>query len=191
MKEDAKKSTELNEEKNNDSSEKFPGYPHYPAKEDILNPQNHTKRVDANVENFTRQTLSMQSLESKETPKDAARNEDVENLEIVPGTEADVTQDDLVGLETIDKQMQGEDVDESESDASASAFSATEETVADLDEKDLANELKRTGDDLDVPGEELDDANEEIGEEDEENNYYSLGGDENENLEEDPTAQGY
>jgi hypothetical protein len=30
----------------------------------------------------------------------------------------------------------------------------------------------------------LDDANEEIGEEDEENNYYSLGGDSKENLEE-------
>ncbi len=36
------------------------------------------------------------------------------------------------------------------------------------------------GDDLDVPGSELDDELEEIGSEDEENNYYSLGGDENE-----------
>lgn len=38
--------------------------------------------------------------------------------------------------------------------------------------------------DLDVPGAELDDKNEEIGEEDEENNYYSLGGDNHEDLEE-------
>jgi len=38
---------------------------------------------------------------------------------------------------------------------------------------------------LDVPGAELDDADEEIGEEDEENNYYSLGGDNHEDLEED------
>lgn len=37
---------------------------------------------------------------------------------------------------------------------------------------------------LDVPGSELDDAGEEIGEEDEENNYYSLGGDNHEDLEE-------
>jgi len=37
---------------------------------------------------------------------------------------------------------------------------------------------------LDVPGAELDDISEEIGEEDEENNYYSLGGDNHENLEE-------
>ena len=40
-------------------------------------------------------------------------------------------------------------------------------------------------DDLDIPGAELDDAMEDIGEEDEENNYYSLGGDNHEDLEED------
>jgi hypothetical protein len=39
--------------------------------------------------------------------------------------------------------------------------------------------------DLDVPGSELDDANEMIGEEDEENNYYSIGGDDHNNLDED------
>jgi hypothetical protein len=38
---------------------------------------------------------------------------------------------------------------------------------------------------LDIPGADLDDSDEEIGEEDEENNYYSLGGDNHENLEED------
>jgi hypothetical protein len=38
--------------------------------------------------------------------------------------------------------------------------------------------------DLDIPGSELDDQNEEIGSEDEENNSYSLGGDNHENLEE-------
>ena len=39
--------------------------------------------------------------------------------------------------------------------------------------------------DLDVPGAELDDANEAIGNEDEENNYYSVGGDRHNDLEED------
>jgi hypothetical protein len=38
--------------------------------------------------------------------------------------------------------------------------------------------------DLDIPGSELDDADENIGEEDEENNFYSLGGDDHNNLEE-------
>jgi hypothetical protein len=41
------------------------------------------------------------------------------------------------------------------------------------------------GKDLDIPGSELDDASEEIGAEDEENNSYSLGGDNHEDLEED------
>ena len=44
---------------------------------------------------------------------------------------------------------------------------------------------KIPGEDLDIPGTELDDADEGIGEEDEENNYYSLGGDDHEDLEED------
>ena len=39
--------------------------------------------------------------------------------------------------------------------------------------------------DLDVPGSELDDDQENIGSEDEENNYYSLGGDNHNDLEED------
>ena len=42
-----------------------------------------------------------------------------------------------------------------------------------------------SGKDLDVPGSELDDLQESIGSEDEENNYYSLGGDNHNNLEED------
>ena len=44
---------------------------------------------------------------------------------------------------------------------------------------------KNPGEDLDIPGAELDDMDEEIAEEDEENNYYSLGGENHEDLEED------
>lgn len=42
-----------------------------------------------------------------------------------------------------------------------------------------------SGSDLDVPGSELDDELENIGSEDEENNYYSLGGDNHDDLDED------
>jgi hypothetical protein len=73
----------------------------------------------------------------------------------VPGTDADVTEEDLLALGEKD---------------------------ADFGRRD---ELAVTGDDLDVPGSEDDDANEDIGEEDEENNYYSLGGDAHDDLEED------
>jgi hypothetical protein len=37
---------------------------------------------------------------------------------------------------------------------------------------------------LDLPGSDLDDQDEKIGEEDEENNYYSLGGDDHNDLDE-------
>ncbi len=47
-------------------------------------------------------------------------------------------------------------------------------------EKDLDN--NEYGDDLDVPGSELDDEQEDTGNEDEENNYYSIGGDEHNDL---------
>ena len=48
------------------------------------------------------------------------------------------------------------------------------------------DELENSGAGLDVLGAELDDADENIGEEDEENNYYSLGGEDHNDLEEDP-----
>lgn len=52
-----------------------------------------------------------------------------------------------------------------------------------LRRKDLDNASNEN--DLDIPGSELDDPQEDIGSEDEENNYYSLGGDRHEDLEED------
>ena len=52
-------------------------------------------------------------------------------------------------------------------------------------EKDFDEDV--TGNDLDIPGSELDDELELIGSEDEENNYYSLGGDDHNDLEEDYT----
>ena len=50
--------------------------------------------------------------------------------------------------------------------------------------KDFAED--ESGSDLDVPGAELDDEAEAIGSEDEENNYYSLGGDDHNDLDEAP-----
>ena len=51
-----------------------------------------------------------------------------------------------------------------------------------MNEKNFSDDL--SGDDLDIPGAELDDEQESIGNEDEENNYYSLGGDDHNDLEE-------
>ncbi len=66
---------------------------------------------------------------------------------------------------------------------------------ADVDKRKASNEKKGTanekefeedisGNDLDVPGSELDDDMEDIGSEDEENNFYSIGGDNHNDLEE-------
>ena len=166
----------------------FPGYPHYPAKDDIMNPQNHTERIEAGVENLTRDELQENGKKKVTTTPPAPTTDEIENgdeLGIVMGTEADVTTEDLENLGDESRDFDMDEDEEIFSDGSASAFGATEETVADLDSQDLRNELDRTGDDLDVPGSDLDDADEAIGEEDEENNYYSLGGDRRDNIEDD------
>jgi hypothetical protein len=48
----------------------------------------------------------------------------------------------------------------------------------------IMGDHNRNEGELDVPGSELDDADEAIGSEDEENNYYSLGGDIHDELDE-------
>ncbi len=139
----------------------FPGYPHYPAKEDIMNSKD-TERIDLDVENFSRSKVALTNLpgkssKTKETENDVPLlgeiGDDEHDIGIGEGTDADLTKDDLIALG---------------------------ETEADFGKIELLS-----SDDLDVPGAEDDDENEEIGEEDEENNYYSLGGDAHENLEED------
>jgi hypothetical protein len=145
--------------KNDNIDEEFPGYPHYPAKDDIMN-QKDIERVDADVDDLSRSNLTSSALPDKSIKSPQADEPppqlgDMDDDEFVEGTEADVTPDDLIALGEKD---------------------------ADFGRRD---ELAVSGDDLDVPGAENDDANEEIGEEDEENNYYSLGGDAHDNLEED------
>lgn len=52
-----------------------------------------------------------------------------------------------------------------------------------LNEKGFSHNM--SGEDLDVPGSEADEKEENAGSEDEENNFYSLGGDDHNDLEED------
>ena len=58
-----------------------------------------------------------------------------------------------------------------------------EEEVISMNEKDYNGDV--TGSDLDIPGSEMDDNLKNAGIEDEENDYYSLGGDDHNDLEED------
>jgi hypothetical protein len=102
-----------NPDKNTKKDEEFPGYPIYPANEDIY--RQEKEEIDIDPENPSQRKKA-------------------------------VTDDSVDRRISKDQEMDGED--------------------------------------LDVPGSELDDELEEIGSEDEENNYYSLGGDNHNELEE-------
>ncbi|HEX5171784.1 MAG TPA: hypothetical protein VFW11_21545 [Cyclobacteriaceae bacterium] len=107
----------------------FPGYPRYPAKDDITN---RDERLNDDIEDIINENRS----QPQEVTDQA--NRELEN------------------------SGQGED----------------EEL------KKRTTPVDFSGEDLDVPGSELDDDREAIGSEDEENNLYSLGGDNHEDLEE-------
>ena len=64
-----------------------------------------------------------------------------------------------------------------------SKIKSQEDEPGKRNEKDFCDDV--TGEDLDVPGSKADEAKGNSGSEDEENNYYSLGGDDHNDLEED------
>ena len=45
---------EVEESQDEKIDQDFPGYPHYPAKEDIMDAESGMKKVDVDVENLTR-----------------------------------------------------------------------------------------------------------------------------------------
>ena len=141
----------MTEEKNNEKRAEYPGYPHYPAKDDIMNSKDN-ERVDVDVENLSRS----KNITSSALPDKSIKSPTDKDLNVL----ADVDADDIGNTTPTDADLTADDL---------IALGADE---ADYGEKELS-----PGKDLDVPGSEDDDENEEIGEEDEENNYYSLGGD--------------
>jgi hypothetical protein len=139
--------------------EDFPGYPKYPAKDDIMN---RAKRVEGNLTGEALQEMrhpkKSDVIDIIRTPKDVSEVKNTPN-------ESDVTKEDLEALGPKDLSLDMGDDEQ-----------ALKHRVTPVD---------FSGKDLDVPGSELDDASESIGSEDEENNSYSLGGDSKEGLEED------
>jgi len=108
------KDNKHNPDKDTEGREEFPGYPAYPASEDIY--RQEKEEIDIDPENPTQRKKILEDEEA------------------------------------IDRR--------------------------------ISKDREMDGEDLDVPGSELDDDLEEIGSEDEENNYYSLGGDNHNDLEE-------
>lgn len=136
--------------KSGNEDQSFPGYPQYPATEDIVY---RAKRVEMDLDGEGQSPAASDDTMSA-ADKKAQR---------AAHSPADVTKDDLQALNAGDNNFEGDD-------------SVLEGRPYPVD---------FTGKDLDVPGSELDDRAEEIGEEDEENNLYSLGGENHEDLEED------
>lgn len=106
-------------------------------------------------------------------------DDDEENAGIVMGTEADVLPAEEKELKTSNEDMPTLD----DSNLREAALDNTD------DEGELLNEGSSdadvSGEDLDIPGSEDDNLEEAIGEEDEENNTYSLGGDDQDDIPED------
>ncbi len=96
--------------------------------------------------------------------------------ELVSGNEADVLPEEVTLLQRADEDMPvGDDVR-----LRRAELDQTDNEGDPLNEGSLASDV--SGSDLDISGGDSDDPMEAIGEEDEENNYYSLGSDDNDNI---------
>jgi len=102
-----------------------------------------------------------------ESQKDNDEKINLEGYPIYPDSE------DIYNIFQEEEEINPEDTSKSKESNSNNA----------LRRKNLEDESGEN--DMDIPGAELDDLQEDIGNEDEENNYYSLGGDEHLDLEED------
>jgi hypothetical protein len=143
---------------------KLPGYPHYSAKDDIMNTANKSRKVnieDGDNKSVLKKKISKPYEEFDEKPLLS----DIKNKKTRNSKSLTKEDQDLLGSDELNPDL-GED-------------EVLKERVWPVD---------MAGDDLDIPGSELDDANEIIGEEDEENNNYSIGGDRHDDLDENPDS---
>jgi hypothetical protein len=103
--------------------------------------------------------------------------DDQDDLGIVMGTEADVTDEDLLVLGDKDQDMD-------DGDDEMYAKAGLDDTDFDGEPlNEAATDMSTTGEDLDIPGEpENDPKKEGLDESDEENDYYSLGSDNNDDV---------
>lgn len=150
----------------------FPGYPHYPASEDITSKNAGFEKVRdgrANGEEATPRPEAQAGnpvlVEGETEEKPSA----VPEAPVDGDMDAEVTEDEKMVLDDAERGIDRSD------DEMAPLRAHLDETDADGDPLNEASGREGfIGDDLVVPGSEADDANENIGEEDEENNYYSL-----------------
>ncbi|MBA2329936.1 MAG: hypothetical protein H0V91_09980 [Flavisolibacter sp.] len=160
----------------------FPGYPHYPAKEDIMDTRTGNHKVDADLENVSSSNKTGVSQRyptendrgNEEAPSTGSGDDD---LGIKEGTEADITEEDKRVLENLDNTYSQDNVNLARAALDSSDFDGDE-----LNEDAFGERL--SGSDLDIPGETDEPRITATGQGDEENKYYSLGGDRHDDLEE-------
>ena len=135
--------------------EEEPGFPGYPKYPASEDIVYRAKRVEMDLDG------------EEPAPEPASNKTDVppaaKAAKRTAHSPADVTKEDLQALNAAENSFEGDDA-------------VLEGRVYPVD---------FAGKDLDVPGAQLDDRDEAVGDEDEENNLYSLGGENHEDLEED------
>src|SRR5689334_21054761 len=88
---------------NKNTGTKLPGYPHYPEGEDIMGKKGE-ERMDVNVEDLSKRPSVTEAKPLK--PNDGKKNS---TPEIVPGTEADLTPEDIQALGSEENNNDGGD----------------------------------------------------------------------------------
>src|SRR3954453_16579 len=96
---------EVEESNDEKIDEDFPGYPHYPAEDDILNPGNANERVDIDVENLTRSNTiptthikEIEGVPELESDFTQVPEQEGEQVELSSVSDADITAEDLAML---------------------------------------------------------------------------------------------
>lgn len=138
-------------------------------------PMNNSENEEVNFKSLEDYYNSLKNILNKYAKthdevitKEKSRSAEYADLQVYPAPE------DIYVKFKEEKDLNPEDI---------SKKKTLNEKEASLNEKDF--KTYRSGSDLDVPGSELDDQQESVGSEDEENNYYSIGGDNHNDLDED------
>jgi len=111
------------------------------------------------------------------------KNENYSNQPIQQDINQEITEPEGYPLYPEDEDIYSKFKKEKDIDPEDITIVKVKEIVGNENEKDFEDDV--TGSDLDIPGSDQEEPEEVIGVEDEENNYFSLGGDDHIDLEED------
>lgn len=138
-------------------------------------PENNAEDEEINIKNLEEYYQSLEGLvDQYAKTHDAKIAKEIIKPSLFEGYPLYPASEDIYKQDKQERDLNPEDL---------SKKKAPNENDGTLNEMDFESDM--SGDDLDVPGSELDDQQESVGSEDEENNYYSLGGDDHNDLEED------